>query len=93
MAVIPICTLQNQTNELSRTCEDEVGYRLFPWVECVKEALQRYNWALVDESTTVDVIGMCLEYTMPVLRTISVLLPLRLKVRRDAYDSSHQVHG
>jgi len=62
--------------------DQEVGYRLFPWVESVKEALRGHNWALVDESSTVDVIVMCLKYTMPVLQTISDLLPQRLRYER-----------
>jgi hypothetical protein len=48
---------------------------------------------LIDESTTVGVIGIGLEYTMPVLQGKSVLLPRNLGVRRYPYDRGHQVHG
>jgi hypothetical protein len=42
-------------------------YRLLPSVELVEEALVWYNRALRDEGSTVDVIGMRLEQTVPML--------------------------
>jgi hypothetical protein len=48
---------------------------------------------LIDESTAVDVIGIELKNTMPVLQhRKSVLLPRNLE-GRDPYDRGHQVHG
>lgn len=48
-------------------------YGLIPHVECVGEALGRYNGALRDEGSTVGIVGTGLKYTVPVLERISVL--------------------
>lgn len=63
-------------------------------VELIEEVPVGYKGALIDESTTVDVIGIKLEYTMPVLQhRKSVLLQLNVEGRRNPYDGGHQVHG
>ena len=67
---------------------------MFPCIELVEEAPFGYDRALIDESTTVDVIGIELEDTMPVLQhRESVLLPRNLEGIRYPYDRGHQVHG
>jgi hypothetical protein len=66
---------------------------LFKCVESVKEALQRYNRALSDEGRAISVVGSSLEYTVPVLQTINVLLLRELGGTRKSYDSSYQIHG
>jgi len=66
----------NQSSASSRG--GRIKYRLFRCVELIEEALLRYNRALIDESTAVDVIGIELEYTMPVLQQrkgVLMLLP------------------
>ena len=68
VAVIPVCTLKKLRNKFSRA---RVGqgrqYRLIVRVKLVVEALARHNRALRDEGSTVGVIGMLLEQTVPML--------------------------
>jgi hypothetical protein len=55
-------------NQLPRTRGRQEGpYRLLPWVELVEEALGRYNRALRDKGSTIGVVGMRLEQTVPML--------------------------
>jgi hypothetical protein len=64
------------------------------WGELIEELLVGYKGALIDESSTVDVIGIELEYTMPVLQhRKSVLLQRNLEGKRNPYDGGHQIHG
>jgi len=66
---------------------------LILWPEFVEEVPVGYKRALIDESTTVDVIGIELEYTMPVLQHRKSVLLQRNLEGRNPYDGGHQVHG
>ena len=65
---------------------------MIPSAEFIDEILRWCNRALIDESTTVGVIGIGLEYTMPVLQSKSVIPTTKLGSKRYPYDRGHQVH-
>jgi hypothetical protein len=54
--------------------DQEVRYRLLLSPESVVEVLVGHNRTLIDEGTTIGIIGTPLEQTVPMLKRISVLL-------------------
>jgi hypothetical protein len=62
--------------------DQEVRYRLLLSPESVVEALVGHNRTLIDEGTTIGIIGTPLEQTVPMLKRISVLLTHDLERRK-----------
>jgi hypothetical protein len=59
---------RNSRDQLPGTRGGQEGpYRLLSCVEFVEEALGRYNRALRDKGSTVGIVGMRLEQTVPML--------------------------
>jgi len=81
MTVIPKCTLINRQISCRDGFDAGTQYGLLRSAEFVGEIPRRHNRALIDEGSTVGIIGGLLEQTVPVLskENAAVVKPQKVK--------------
>ena len=81
MTVIPKCTLITDKFSCRDVFSEVTQHSLLGPAELIGEISPRYNRALIDEGTTIGIIGGLLEQTVPVLskENAAVVKPRKIK--------------